>query len=531
MPPRSRRKIVDDDVVHMGILALGMERGIDFDSETSAVKAIFLRKEQRDAARDVVDAVEESMTSCLTGSPGSGKTFGTMAAIVAELLRRGRPVLRVSSKPGRAVLFSPRDDGGGIEAWAAILGSRCFGESGLCDDRAVCAVVNPPEGGFEANVLGLRCDVILVPPDDKKQLKGWEPVYYTDPPTPDECLLMCRSMWSPASFKPGTTDQEIDEEIRSRMVLVGPFPRYLVDWTKFRLRVAEIIAETNCLPRDPSRPDLLRAILNRDADVGESGLLKVTYVRRQGPVVRRRTYERKINDLVAYLLQRVAPWNLVNNVETVFAQGDSAARDVGRDVGESLLRSGGSFNVAELVIVGGEEANTSLVSGEAFVAEFPKCEDSSDAAFIVECGSLLRMPTSVMDLVSNRFVLFNSKTTTSINATTGLSFLRKLGVVQLRNTWDTVEGQDHFQCTVYFAGIEKNLRSPLMVEGPKDERDLLLKHVKMRRLHLSREDLRGRINQKISAALRDNGFRDDIIKPENITESHAAWYFFSGRRR
>ena len=114
----SREMFVDGKVVHLGedVLALGMTVGIDKDSRSSAVKAIFLRREQRDAARVAVETVFLKEKVCLTGSPGCGKTFATVPAIIADTLLRGLPVLHVS-KDLEMQFFMP-DGGGGVAAWA-----------------------------------------------------------------------------------------------------------------------------------------------------------------------------------------------------------------------------------------------------------------------------------------------------------------------------------------------------------------------------------------------------------------------------
>lgn len=541
---QERVKIVDDDVVHigLGILALGMQRGIDFDSDSSAVKAIFLRQEQRAAARDIVDAVEKSTKGVLTGSAGSGKTFGTMAAIVAELLRRGRPVLRMSKMPNRAALLWRRDDGR-IDAWTADLKGEFFGKVDLANDSSVHAVVDPPEAGIGARFIGLNCHVIVVPCDDKKKhyagVNKSSPVYYSDPPTPDECVLMCEYMWSSdKSQKPGeapATDGEIDDAIQARMLLVGPFPRYIIDWTNFTTRVSEIITATNVLPLDQSTSGLIRSIINQDADIGESGKLKATYVKRRPSVVGRHEYEQKINDLVAYLLQGVVR-DLVKAIEA--EQGPSTRGSlVERDMCEPALLNGGSFNVVELTLGlrKSTEKSVTLVAGTSFSADFPKrtlvsCPEKKISAGYEKMddignGDLLRMPTwnfPFIDFASKAtengsFELINSRTgSKGIKTKTGLNFLEKLGVVQSsvdsdgNETWTTVKHD--FECKLYFTGID-NFRSSLLVTGPKAERDLLLQHVKMYRLELykSGSDRRKQIDRKVSVALSRYDYQDGIV--------------------
>ena len=213
----------------------------------------------------------------MPGSPGAGKTFGTMAAVIAELLKRGKPVLRVSKIEPCDCLFIPNDEGG-VDAWLcdaqAITGYGKVSE--LTRDESLTVVVEPPEkGNIEDILMELGCRVIQIPWDNEaRYYQGWTKethttVLYTSPPSEEECLLICKLLWSQESQSSNDrklSDEEIEREIRHRMLLVGPFPRYVVTWNKFERRFAAIATAAMQVSRDSSEGGKLQRTIAYSTD-------------------------------------------------------------------------------------------------------------------------------------------------------------------------------------------------------------------------------------------------------------------------
>jgi hypothetical protein len=84
---------------------------------------------------------------CLTGSPGCGKTFAVVPAVVAEVLLRGLPVLHVSKDREMHFFMPPQEEEGGkVDAWTLgeTEGRSWFSSKLAHDPRASPASKNPP---------------------------------------------------------------------------------------------------------------------------------------------------------------------------------------------------------------------------------------------------------------------------------------------------------------------------------------------------------------------------------------------------
>jgi len=344
-------------------LALGMTRGIDVDSSTkSNVKAILLRQEQRDAALDAVDAVEKVRKVVLTGSPGQGKTFGTQNAVVAELLDRGKPVLRTSKNPGRLHFFRRRDDGK-IDAWSARWKTNLKVATDLVWDESLALVTDPPEDGtLTAGIAELPCLVIHIPSDNKprhyllwtKNEASTAIVIYTSPSTILEIVILCRELWNADSQPHGEArlqGRDLDEEIQRRALLVGPFQRYITSWSNFEERVADIKEKADEIRMKLSDSSFVESAIKKQIHV-ESGKVQTTYTRLDDrafyettptPWMWRTTSRWVINPLMAYFLEKNIP-NILSIISAM-ESGGSAGWFFERIICQPSLLRGGQFEI------------------------------------------------------------------------------------------------------------------------------------------------------------------------------------------
>ena len=512
--------VADGEVVHIGedILALGMTVGIDTDSIESEVKAIFLRKEQREAACIAVDAEEARRKVVVTGSPGAGKTFGLMAAVVAEELLRGKTVVRVSHSPGVMHLLVPKkaDDGDIIvEAWSApFSGNRLFDGTGLMLDDRVVAVVDPPEGGHKGSLIAAICRVILVPSDNRdRHYLNWYKngvVFYVDPPTLEEAEKHSFFMWSSKSQAPTTTlltGDDLYKEIRRRILIVGPFPRYILGWDYFKERVTAISAAVGRLGLRSGQESFLKGALYRAFDV-ESGKLHTTYVNkdeaRSTAWAKRAPQRHELNQLPLYLILKDFPetMSIITEIRGPSFRGSFFERFWC----EPALLKGGIFSYSNLELVGsltlrpaGEPKKVELSRRELWMAD----AQTHDAGYKMleelqhspDPAKFLRFPTPnfpvadyAMGDAQGSLILINAKTgkNKELNCVTGLNFLRKLGVVEeTKGVWETTEKGATFEAPLYYATFGSYEKFTVSItKGDQLQRTLLSKHLKLRWLSI-----------------------------------------------
>jgi len=504
--------IRDDDVVHLGegILALGMTRGIDLDSSTaSTVKAIFLRQEQRDAALDAVNAAEKVRKVVLTGSAGLGKTFGTMAAVAAELLLRGYPVLRTSRSPARLQFFRRRKDGT-FDAWSAPWKKNLVEETNLVQDWRLAIVTDPREDGeFLRGIGDLPCLVIHGPSDNEpRHYLLWDKnsaadakVLYQSPSTVPQIIILCRELWNEYSQRPGEArlvGDDLDEEIRRRALLVGPFPRYITKWSNFEERVEKIKGKAEELRMKLSEETIVQALISKEIKV-ESGKVQTTYTREDARALSTTTREPwmwrtksrwVINPLFAYFLE-----SKIKDILAIISSmrgGSSFGWFFERNICEPTLLSGGEFKIGifELDKASKSKVSTQLKHSKSqsllleqlllkLTPTQPSTTKSWDRGFLAlkslrgKSSELLRLPTTnfpLADFATDSTTLFNARTTQNADGVSivkcgpGLRLLENLGIVRkiadgrIKGkkdvTWSTVSGKEESKITLYLVYYE-----------------------------------------------------------------------------
>ena len=512
----------DNEVSHVGrgILSLGMTVGIDLDSSLSENKAIYLREEQRDAAVDAVDANVQKTKVVLTGSPGAGKTFGTMAAIVGELLSRNEVVVRSSKESRKAHLFKRRDDGT-INAWIADWKGKGTLDvaSDLFSDERVTLVVDPTENpNFVGDLVSIECRVIHVPADDSdKHYHNWNKysrglVLYTNPPTANEAVIICRELWNKESTRTGQPRLEGDalsNEIWMRILLVGPYMRYITNWSKFEVRIEEIKSKAKDVNLSSSIPALVEASIERHYPM-ESGKLQSTFV--ADPIPERaladerwKARERKmwvLNPLPMYLFEK----SVAGTIEKIRGSVGGAAGGwiFERCMCLPALLKGGSMQTVSM----NPEANMNEFKSLRFAPSpdseplsLPKrtlikaVEETYDGGYDAlknlnaKEEQLLRLPTDnfpAIDFASSVHVWYNAKVgqKTTISCKSILRLLKGIDVInynETTRTWSTNTSHDAFKATLYLVSYD-DLRSPVQLKGTQEQRTLVLDHVNLKRL-------------------------------------------------
>ena len=514
----------DNEVSHVGrgILSLGMTVGIDLDSSLSENKAIYLREEQRDAAVDAVDANVQKTKVVLTGSPGAGKTFGTMAAIVGELLSRNEVVVRSSKESRKAHLFKRRDDGT-INAWIADWKGKGTLDvaSDLFSDERVTLVVDPTENPkFVGDLVSVECRVIHVPSDSSnKHYHNWNKyheavILYTNPPTEDEAVIICRELWNEESMPPGQPRPEgdaLDDEIRARILLVGPYMRYVTNWIKFKERIRQI--RIKCRAVDVSSPlsGAVTASIEKNFPA-ESGRLQSTYVSSpymEGESGAERWRARvdsmwALNALPMYLFEKSVPGSIKLIRDSL--GGSTSGVMFEHWMCSPALLKGGDMQTVNMHPTGDGKQKKSLrltPSGDPENVSFPMRTQVQAANRSLSSGyaalknldakdtQLLRLPTDnfpAIDFASSASVWYNAKVgkQTTITCTSILSLLAGIGVISYNRTtsiWSTNESHAAFKATLYLVSYD-DLRSPVRLDGTQEERTLVLAHVDLKRLRV-----------------------------------------------
>ena len=480
-------RIRDGEVTHLGedILALGLTESIDADTATG-VKAVLLRREQRETAVDAVDAVEAVRKVVVTGAPGTGTTFGTMAAIVGELLRRGSSVVRFSKDPERFVFFRPTN--GTTKAWSsASWDAETFADPGL-------TFVADPTEAVAARLPGLRCRVIQLPAEDT--FKDWTTfqgntaaVLLTNPPSRNELLILCRALWNPRSPRPGQ-GSSVDDEIAHRALLVGPCPRYIIFWHQFLRRLNDI--EDHCGGGGGGG----------DAKKKRDPLLMTTYT---GP----RTVDYPMD-----------PWRWREQRRSVMnplASYRGHHNDLDDDRGEwyfetsmceEALANGGTFRIGEFT----PSSNSSYQQTATTMFEVPKMTlEIADnfAAFArlwLAKNTLLRLPGTLATNLTTWFIP-KPEGILTLNITDKLRLLEDLGVVSSRydyqnktKTWLS-RGKD-FRASLYLATYN-DTSSDIHLRGNANEIDLFKAHVHLRRLAIATDPIHARsaLHRSVQRAL------------------------------
>lgn len=555
--------IHDGDVVQVGegILALGMTRGIDEDSsDVSTVRAILLCQEQRDAALDAVDAVEAVRKVVLTGSPGAGKTFGTMAAVVAELLRRCKPVLRTSKDPARLHLLKVHDDG--VAAWSAPWTKPLNEATNLIQDERLNLVVDPLEDGdWSKRIGGLPCRVIHMPSDNEnKHYDNWHKnagstaaVLYTSPPSSRETIILCRTLWRKESLRPGQTTLEgrdLEDEISRRALLVGPFPRYIVFWDNFKKRVGDVQAKLSSVKFTGSDASIVESAIQQWLPE-ESGKLHITYVdeaSRHGLAHQGGTPHWSWRKGKKWVLQLLVSYGLHSKVPEIFKiikemqGGSSAGWFFERSICEKALLHGGTFTIGEFrcsgesdrKLVAQEESQLELQQRELVVAE----TETHDAGFAAlerlteEQRKLLRLPTSTFpafDFATGKFTWFNAKSDgpETLKCSPALSVLQRLGVVtssversgtRKLTTWKTAPNKEHVKASLYIVSYN-DTTSTISLNGTENERSAFLAHLRIYRLGLGTDVARTAVESSVKMALDSLGLDSNVASGSIASET------------
>jgi len=556
------------EVTHVGagVIALGMDYRIDnedddWSNRTQAQKAIFLRPEQREAAIDAVNACKARRKVALAGSPGTGKTWGTHACIVGELLLRDEPVLRTGKNHATLNFFRRNETTGGVDAWTARWRRPLGDVTSLVYDFRLTAVVDPHEKGiFTQAISSLSCGVIVVPSDNReKQYPNWGKsqdgkgvVLYTDPPTEAELVVICRALWNDESQRPGTpklAGDDLDKEIVERALLVGPCPRYIISWALFDTRVRQIAEKIKETVQDTHNGALIRSYLWRTFPA-ESGRLQITYVddtekteyvstERSWLWRRRRRWV--LNPLVSYKLAEAIPdvLNLIYEVQG----GSSAGWFFERSVCEPALLHGGKMAVNNFAVESEDENKTrlSLISTTDLwlpertlkLATTESWEVGYGAMKNLGANELLRVPTYnfpfldfAAQLSGRRWAFYNTKngrtTVPTMKASTGLTVLKGLGVVEGKGeNMTTVKGQEDAEADVFFVLFDDVTGRPIIdVTGSAEERALFFSHITLHRLLLKPAAGTKELHGQVGRALEQFGF--EFINSPGVVEMETA---------
>ena len=537
-------------------MAVGMSCGIDPDSTRKSL--VLLRREQNEAAEDAVNASEAGWKVVLAGSPGTGKTFGTMFAIVCMLLRRGRPVLRVGK--GKFHFFKRRSDGG-IDAWSAQFNEPLEKATSLVRDGNLTAVIDPFESTEKTKDIGeLPCGIILVPSDNEPyHFPKWEKSYgsrgvvlYTNPPTEAELVVICRALWNDESRRPGTpklAGGDLDKEILQRALLVGPCPRYIISWAFFDTRVEKIAEKVKQTVQDTRNGALIRSYLWRTFAT-ESGRLQITYVddaekaeyvNTERSWLWRRRRRWVLHPLVSYKLAESIPdvLNLIYEVQG----GSSAGWFFERSVCEPALLHGGKMVVNNFVVESEDEKKTRLSlirttdlwlpERKLKLATTKSREGGYGAMKNLGANELLRVPTHnfpfldfAAQLSGRRWAFYNAKngrtTVPTMKASTGLTVLKGLGVVEGKGeNMTTVKGQEDAGADVFFVLFDDVTGRPIIdVTGSAEERALFFSHITLHRLLLKTAAGTEELHGQVGRALEQFGF--EFINSPGVVEMETA---------
>ena len=228
-----------------GVIVQTNSYAIDADSSTSHKKKLTItRVEQRSAARLCIRAMLTYNIIVLIGQPGGGKTRGTLAFMLQELLACGAAVIRVDNKQDQAFLFLP--SGGRYKVY--FTAASMVAMSGMRGSRAI-KLIDPPE-------LAGNYHVDVTPPGIKVASNNYHKHYQnvnkdgallvTSIPTEAEVMAMVDALWSPKTLLSGQHAADFEDadkkrdEIKRRAAIVGWVPRALFDGQAFTDAIGKI---------------------------------------------------------------------------------------------------------------------------------------------------------------------------------------------------------------------------------------------------------------------------------------------------
>jgi hypothetical protein len=351
--------------------------------------------------------------------------------------------------------------------------------------------------------------------------------------TEHEVVAIAPQLWSlEGSQRPGEellTGKALIDEIMRRILLVGPLLRYIVSWKEFEKRVREIDRKVT---KVVTSANVFSVIVNELQE--ESGKLQTTWVDYseasdlQPGWIRRQNYKSEFIPLALYLLENQKPKILDDIREKI---GPSALGGIFEPLCGQLLAQGGSFKASNLELTGGDlvTKSKSLTAGKIEPVTMPRRESSitvklegktiTDSAYEAlklledDAGELQRMPPGfpLCDFAASRKVWFNSRaarSTSKINAATGLNFLRELGVVE-RATLESVEDMENFKAKLYYVDYDTAF-STMTLQGDEIERDLFLKHVDVYKLSVADSSMTDMLKSLIDLALKHYGCFDKL---------------------
>jgi len=271
MDPVVGDKSTDGRVEHVGhgVFVEASTIGIDPDSRFDP-KTI-TRRETRDVARHAIGLMElivrgtslvphlKHSRVAVVGHPGIGKTRGTLAYTLQELLWRGEVVMRVGYKGKVVHLFVPDEDGNYCVWWADIA-SISWASSVFAHDVRTFVLIDPPEKDQGRSYTD-RCGARMIKFASNNEATHYHNFYkhghlvFTSMPTVEEVVAIIPTLWtelSPFSGQDLESDEDKEEEVRKRCALVGRVPRLVFNAKLFGKQLEKVLDGTHKLVNETS---------------------------------------------------------------------------------------------------------------------------------------------------------------------------------------------------------------------------------------------------------------------------------------
>jgi len=223
--------------------------GVDRDSTTSPPTVT--RKESRDVARHAIGLLGVCKRVAVVGHPGIGKTRGSLAYTLQELLWRGEVVMRVGYKNNMVYAFVP-DEHGTYRVWRHTP-ARQWDMSVLAADPRAFVLIDPPEGegGYEHSCNARM--IKYVSNNHDRHYRNFDKdgkIIFTSMPKEEEMVAMIPALWTEDTLFPGQcadSAEDKEAEVRRRCRLVGCAPRRVFSAKLFTLQLRSMLTGTKAL--------------------------------------------------------------------------------------------------------------------------------------------------------------------------------------------------------------------------------------------------------------------------------------------